>query len=200
MNPDPNQTAPGTPETAQPVAERRPVPVWLLVLLFILIYWGLIYFDERSAWGDEHVYVPYRSYAELTTFQPTAAGANVVGKQFYDNVCALCHNPDGTGKPGQAPPFIRSEWVLGSPNRMIRIPLAGLTGPVQVKGQEYNLPSMPAMGAAMTDEQLAAVLTYIRQSFGNNASAITPEQVKAVRSQVGSRTQPWTVPELNSVQ
>ena len=69
------------------------------------------------------------------------------------------------GKPGQAPPFARSEWALGNPNRMIRIPWPGLAGPIQVAGTEWNL-AMPAMGAALPDDDLAAVLTYIRQSWG----------------------------------
>jgi mono/diheme cytochrome c family protein len=200
MNPEPTQLQPAAPEAPRPTAERRPVPVWLFVLFFILLYWAMFYFDQRSAWGNQYVYAPYHSYAQLETFQVGAGGGNALGKQLFDNVCALCHNTDGSGKPGQAPPFIGSEWAEGPPARMIRIPLAGLTGPITVHGQEYNLTSMPAMGAGLTDEQLAAVLTYIRQSFGNKASEITPEQVKAVRAQVGNRTQPWTVPELQSVQ
>ncbi len=190
----------GSAATAEPTAARRPIPVWLLILLFLLLYWGMIYFDERSGWAEPQVYLPYHSMTELARYQPAIGSENVLGKQFYDNVCALCHNNDGTGKPGQAPPFVGSEWALGSPNRMIRIPLVGLTGPVQVKGQEYNLPSMPAMGAAMTDEQLAAVLTYIRQSWGNKASEITAAQVKAVRGEVGNRSQPWTAAELSNIQ
>ncbi len=184
---------------AEPKAARRAAPVWLLVLLLLLLYWGMVYFDQRGAWANPQVYLPYHSFTELQRFQPPSAEGNELGRQQYETVCALCHNNDGTGKPGQGPPFVGSEWALGSPNRMIRIPLAGLTGPVTVKGQEYNL-SMPAMGAAMTDEQLAAVLTYIRQSWGNKAAPITPAQVKAVRAEVGSRTQPWTAAELSSVQ
>ena len=59
---------------------------------------------------------------------------------------------------------------------------------------------MPAMGAALPDDDLAAVLTYIRQNWGNKASAVTPEQVKAVRDEVGNRTQPWTADQLNAIQ
>jgi mono/diheme cytochrome c family protein len=59
---------------------------------------------------------------------------------------------------------------------------------------------MPAKGAALPDDDLAAVLTYIRQSWGNKASAVTPEQVKAVRTEVGNRTHPWTVDQLNAIQ
>ena len=82
---------------------------------------------------------------------------------------------------------------------MIRIPLSGLSGPVHVKDADWNL-SMPAMGAALSDDDLAAVLSYMRQSWGNKASAITPEQVKAVRAVVGNRSQMWTAEQLNSVQ
>jgi mono/diheme cytochrome c family protein len=188
------------PAAGEQTPIARPVPVWMLVLLLLLVFWGMVYFDQHSGWAEPHVYIPYRSLPEVALYQPSAGGGNALGKQFYDNVCALCHNPDGAGKPGQAPPFVGSEFVLGTPARVIRIPLVGLTGPVEVKGQEYNLPSMPAMGASLTDEQLAAVLTYMRQSWGNKASEITPEQVKAVRTEVGNRTQAYTIPEVNAFQ
>ena len=198
MSSEPQQSKPSQTPAGEPTAARRPIPVWLFIMFFLLLYWALIYFDQRSGWAEPQVYIPYHSMAELVTYQPAGAGGNELGKQYYDNVCALCHNPDGTGKPGQAPPFVGSEWALGTPDRMIRIPLVGLSGPVQVKGQEFNL-SMPAMGAAMTDEQLAAVLTYIRQSWGNKASTVTPAMVKAIRAAVGNRTQPWSAAELQAI-
>ena len=184
----------------EPQAGRTAVPVWLIVLFFLLLYWGMIYFDQHSGWFNAQVYTPYRSAAELVIYQPPTGGPDLSrGKAVYENICGLCHNNDGAGKPGQAPPFVGSDWVLGSPNRMIRIPLAGLAGPIQVNGQPWNL-AMPAMGAALPDDDLAAVLTYIRQSWGNKASAITPEQVKAVKAEVGNRTQPWTAEQLNAIQ
>jgi len=199
MSPEPQQPLPMTAD-AEPQAGRIPVPVWLIVLFFLLLYWGMVYFDQHSGWFNAQVYTPYRSAAELVIYQPPTGGPDLSrGKVIYENICGLCHNNDGTGKPGQAPPFVGSDWVLGSPNRMIRIPLAGLAGPIQVNGQPWNL-AMPAMGAALPDDDLAAVLTYIRQSWGNKASAITPEQVKAVRAEVGNRTQPWTADQLNAVQ
>jgi mono/diheme cytochrome c family protein len=198
MNPDP---APSTrSEPAEPRAGRRAVPVWLIILMLLLFYWGMVYFDQRSAWGTASVYTPYRSLADLQKYQPPTASGNLErGKAVYETVCALCHNTDGMGKPNQAPPFAGSEWVLGTPNRMIRIPLAGLSGPVEVKGAQWAL-AMPAMGAALSDEDLAAVLSYIRQSFGNKASAITADQVKAIRAAVGNRSQPWTAEQLNAIQ
>ncbi len=182
-------------------AARRPVPVWLFFLLFVLVYWGMVWFDERGGWFAPQVYAPYRSLAEVESYQPaTAVSAKDRGAPKFEVNCALCHNSDGMGKPGQAPPFVKSEWVLGSPARLIRIPLAGLSGPIRVNGQEYSFgTSMAAMGVGLSDEDLAAVLTYMRQSWGNNASEITPEQVKTVRAEIGNRTQPWTPAELNAV-
>jgi mono/diheme cytochrome c family protein len=185
---------------AEPKAGRKAVPIWLIVLLCLLGYWGMVFFDQHGGWFSSDVYIPYRSVAEVQIFQPVAGEEwRTRGKAVYENVCALCHNTDGSGKPGQAPPFVGSEFVLGSPERMIRIPLSGLTGSVTVKGQAWNL-SMPAMGAALSDEDLAATLSYIRNSWGNKASVITPEQVKTVRAAVGNRTQPWTVELLNAIQ
>lgn len=187
-------------ETPEPQAGRAPVPVWLFVLLFVVLFWAMYCFDRRSGWFNPYVYQPYTSLAQLQSFQPPTGGPNLDrGKAVYENVCALCHNTDGNGKPNQAPSFVGSEWVMGSPNRLIRIPLAGLAGPVQVKGETWSL-AMPAMGAAIPDDDLAAVLTYMRQSWGNKASAITPEQVKAIRAEVGNRSQPWSAAELMSVQ
>jgi mono/diheme cytochrome c family protein len=183
----------------EPQAGRAVVPIWLIFLLLVLMYWGMVYFDQHSGWFSPHVYAPYQSVAEVQRFQPPTGGPNLErGKAVYENVCALCHNVDGSGKPNQAPPFVGSDWVLGSPERMIRIPLSGLAGPVPVKGQEWNL-SMPAMGAALSDDDLAATLTYIRQSWGNKASAITPEMVKKVRGEAGNRSQPWSAGELNAI-
>lgn len=191
-------TEPPAQEVVRVTAERRPVPVWLVFLLSVLLYWGMVYFDQRGGWFSAHVYVPYNSLEEVQLYQPTAGGSKDRGRAVYENVCALCHNSDGMGKPGQAPSFVKSDWVLGSPARLIRIPLAGLSGPITVNGQEWNL-SMPAMGAALSDEDMAAVLTYMRQSWGNDASEITPEQVQAVRAELGGRTQAFSAAELMAV-
>ena len=202
MSAEPNQPQPSSPEAAEPKAGRVASPVWLFVLLFVAIYWGLIYFDEQSGWFNPQVYTPYHSYAQVQECQPATGGLDLLrGKAKFDEICALCHNTDGTGKPNQAPPFVGSEWVTGLPARMIQIPLTGLTGPIEVAGKSMSFPaSMPAMGAGLSDEDLAAVLTYIRHTFGNKASAITPEQVKAIRAKLGHRTQPSTMEELKAVQ
>lgn len=98
--------------------------------------------------------------------------------------CMACHGQNGEGGP-IGPPLAGSEWVTGPVSNLIRIQLRGLTGPITVKGVEYNFPAPMAALSYQTDEEIAAVLTYVRNSFGNKASAVKPEQVKALRGEVG---------------
>lgn len=97
--------------------------------------------------------------------------------------CAACHQANGAGIPGAFPPLAESEWVNGPVENLIRIQLRGLMGPITVKGTAYN--SVMPPNAAMSDDEIAAVLTYIRSNFGNTSSAVTADQVKALRSEVG---------------
>jgi mono/diheme cytochrome c family protein len=185
----------------EPKAGAAAMPVWLLIALLVIFFFGGLYFDARGGWFSPQVYAPYHSPAQLAMFQPIGDDGGIArGKVVYEQVCALCHGSDGAGKPGQAPPFAGSEWVVtDNVGRLVRIPLQGLNGPIKVKGVEWNL-AMPAMGAALPDDDLAALLTYMRNSWGNKASVITPEQVKAIRAATASRTQPWTGPELEAIQ
>jgi mono/diheme cytochrome c family protein len=201
MSLEPAQRTPMTPETGEPATGQRVLPIWLILLLFILLYWGMVYFDLHGAWFSQEVYAPYRSIAEIEAFQPRLEGADLRrGQVVFESVCGLCHNNDGMGKPSQAPPLAGSEWVLGTPNRLVRIPQLGLTGPIPVKGQSVFFPSgMAAMGATLSDDDLANVLSYMRQAWGNKADAITPEQVKAIRAQIANHSQPTTANELNTV-
>ncbi len=114
---------------------------------------------------------------------PVDPAVMAMGKtQFI--TCSACHGQNGEGGP-IAPPLAGSEWVNGPVSNLIRIQLRGLQGPIAVAGKEYNFPTGMAALAYQTDEQIAAVLTYIRNSFGNKASAVKPEQVAALRSEVG---------------
>jgi mono/diheme cytochrome c family protein len=102
------------------------------------------------------------------------------GKKVYDSVCLACHMADGSGVPGMHPPIIESEFVNGDPTKLIGIVLHGIKGKLEVKGEVYN--SIMPPQANLSDQQIADVLTFIRSNFGNNAGAITPEEVQKVRS------------------
>jgi mono/diheme cytochrome c family protein len=186
---------------AEPSATRSTAPIWIIVITLLLLFLGTVYFDHHSGWFSGKVYGPYSSLDELNDYQPKSGAAAVAahGKQVYDTVCGICHGVDGLGSPGKAPPLAGSEYVnTTGVTRLIHIPQAGLNGPLQVEGKDWNL-SMAPMGAPLSDADLAAVLTYIRTSWGNKASEVTPDEVKSVRAAIGARPQPLTGAELKTM-
>lgn len=118
------------------------------------------------------------------------------GGQLYTTYCSACHGTSGEGaQNGQFPPLGGSPWPVGNPERAIKIVLNGLHGEVNVNGRTWNL-EMPPQGAVLPDDQIAAILTYVRSSWGNKADAVDTAKVKEVRAAVGKRSEPWTAAEL----
>jgi mono/diheme cytochrome c family protein len=101
------------------------------------------------------------------------------GKSVYAQYCLTCHMADGLGVDGMNPPLAKTDYVLGDKTRLTKVLLNGLQG-VEINGEQYH-GVMPAQ-ESLTDAQIAAVLTYVRNSFGNKASAVTAAEVKAVRA------------------
>jgi mono/diheme cytochrome c family protein len=125
-----------------------------------------------------------------------AAAAAQDGGQLYTTYCSACHGPDGQGATGGAfPPLAGSPWVQGDAERAIKIVLHGLHGPIDVFGRTYNL-EMPPQGAVIPDDQIAAILSHVRASWGNTSPAVSPDMVKAARAATADRKTPWTAPEL----
>ena len=130
------------------------------------------------------------------------------GKEVYmkaatgGGMCFTCHQANGEGLVGQFPPLAGSDWVLGSKDRLIKISMYGLMGEIEVNGVKYNNvmapPGIPP--GSLTDEQIANVLTYIRNDWGNSASAVSPEEVATVRASLKGRApmQMFTAAELSS--
>lgn len=187
-------------EKAEPAEGVAPMPLFLLGFISAMIFLVSIYFVHYRGGFDSMVYDE--------RFDPKTMGGGgeavvvdprVAGKRHY-TACAACHQANGLGVPGAFPPLAESEWVVGSEERLIRILLHGMQGPVQVKGQTYN-GLMPAFGAGgaynWNDQKISEVLTYIRSEWGNNATPITAEQVTAIRTQgAAGRTAAWTSEEL----
>lgn len=173
------------PSDAGPTASRSTVPIWIIVLTLLLLFLGAVYFDRHSGWFNKQVYAPYTSAEELASYQPKSGATSMLtqGKAVYETYCGLCHGSDGLGKPGQAPELAGSEWVAKDITSLARIPLAGLNGPIQVKSRDWNL-SMAPMGASLSDADLSAVLTYIRQSWGNKNGAVSVDEIKAARAAI----------------
>lgn len=132
-------------------------------------------------------------FAPLQGVGAGAAGARdeqqlfAAGKEIYGTLCAVCHQPDGRGREKVAPALVGSDLTLGPPAIPVRIMLHGKRGPTNV---------MPALGSLMTDEQVAAVLTYIRREWGQTGSPIDGAAVKEIRALTAGRARPWTAEEL----
>lgn len=119
------------------------------------------------------------------------------GSTLYAVVCAACHQVDGRGLEGLAPPLLDSEWVLGPSTRPVRIVLHGVRGPIQVLGKTHT-GDMPPLGV-LPDDQIAAILTYVRRAWGHTASPVTPEEVKSIRTATAEHTDAWSPEELKQI-
>ena len=123
-----------------------------------------------------------------------------LGRQHYLTNCAGCHGSDGDGLKRFAPTLINSDWVLGDEKRLSLILLHGIEGPINVNGKLYDVPEiLPVMPAhsTMSDGAISAILTYIRNEWGNQASAISGRTVATTRHTSQGRVTPWTANELN---
>jgi cytochrome c oxidase cbb3-type subunit 2 len=161
--------------------------------------------NKESEPADEISEIEAKSTSELPVWLANQISS---GKEVYMKVgpgggmCFTCHQPTGLGLPGQFPPLAGSDWVLGNKERLIKITMHGLMGEIEVNGVKYNNvmapPGIPP--GSLTDQQIADVLTYIRNDWGNSASSISPEEVANIRESVKDRPamQMWTSAELNS--
>jgi mono/diheme cytochrome c family protein len=116
------------------------------------------------------------------------------GQAVYSRTCIACHQPTGLGIAPVFPPLAGSEWVAMSPSIPVRNILHGMTGPVTVKGTTYNS-MMPAV-AGLSDGDIADVVSYVRNSFGNTGSVVTEDDVKAIKAKYADRKTPWTAEEF----
>jgi len=123
----------------------------------------------------QHRPTPPAKAKATTKADPAMAAAITRGAVVYKNVCITCHMADGGGVPN-------TEYVLGDKARLAHIVLAGLAEPLEIDGNDYKQ-HMPAQNY-LTDQQVADVLTYVRNKFGNKASAVQVAEVKAVRAKL----------------
>jgi glucose/arabinose dehydrogenase/mono/diheme cytochrome c family protein len=121
------------------------------------------------------------------------------GREYYPT-CANCHGASGAGTAGLAPALAGVSWVTGPPEWLARIILQGLSGPLEINGEQWN-GIMPPHGhmPELDDETLAGLMIYLRRSWGNKADPVSVEQVAEIREASASRSQPWTVEELEAV-
>ncbi|MEO5591908.1 MAG: c-type cytochrome [Chitinophagaceae bacterium] len=110
------------------------------------------------------------------------------GQKVYAGTCMACHQPDGLGVQRMNPPLVKTKWVLGDKKALAKIVLNGLKGgEIEIDGDDFHNP-MPPQAAQLSDQQIADALTYVRNSFGNKASAVSVADVKAARSTAAAVT------------
>ncbi len=204
--------APARREHTEPGFGEVPLPLWLMAVCGVTIMWagvylGMFYGGFRGDIFNERDTSPRLMFAE----QGAAAGADAEGgaaaaaespvaqgRKLYAANCVACHQPTGMGIPGQFPPLAKSEYVNGGSKRLGMILLKGVQGPLKVEGLPYN-GAMPAWEKVLTDKKIAAILTYIRQEWGNTSGEIKPEQIAAARKEFAGRADPWTEADLLAV-
>jgi mono/diheme cytochrome c family protein len=180
----------------------EPIPLWRVSFFMALVFWGGAYLAFNSGGFESTVFNP--SQVSWTGGGAVAKGPpdpRVVGKRLFTANCVACHQATGLGVAGQFPTLVGSEWVLTEgwhgDNHLIGVLLHGLQGAIQVKGETYN-GAMPPW-KQLKDDQIAAILTYIRSEWGNNESPITAEQVAKVREETAAQTEPYTQAQLQAI-
>lgn len=175
-------------ENADPDEKVRPLPWFFTMFLGAIGMWGAFYIastpsGEASAYGDQ------RTVSTLRPAVVIAGAAAVDGKQIFGAKCVACHQASGMGVAGVFPPLAGAEWVLGNEKVLASILLHGVEGALVVKGNTYN-GAMPAFGT-LPDEEIAAVLTYIRSEWGNKAAPITAATIAAQREATKDQSGPY---------
>jgi mono/diheme cytochrome c family protein len=172
-------------------ARYRLLPIGILFTLSGLVLFSGTYLNRYAGHYNPSIY--------NENAKPTTGGAEAkidplaLGKIQYRAVCITCHQETGQGIPGTYPPLAGSEWVNGPSARVIRIVVYGLKGDIHVGGKDFNAAAMPVFGRvagtaySWSDDRIAAVLTYVRQEWGNKADPVTAEEVAAVHKAVGDR-------------
>ncbi len=133
--------------------------------------------------GSLRVAAPKHLKNDKKASQLYAKGAEIYGREAH---CGTCHQANGNGLPAAGfPPLRGTQWSTGSPERLIKLSMKGLFGPIEVSDIEYpGVVPMTPFEHILDDQELAAVLTYVRNSWGNRASVITPQDVAKVRKEI----------------
>jgi len=174
-------------ELPDPDESPNPLPWYIIMAMGALFMWGLFYISHAYMGADS-----FEGDTRTVEMAPIAGAtvAAIDGGEIFQGKCVACHQANGAGLPGVFPPLAGSEWVLGDAERLAHIPLHGIQGKLSVKGATYN-GMMPVFADLLTDGEIAAVLTYVRSQWGNNASAVTEETVKKVRQATKDKTTPY---------
>ena len=174
-------------ENADPEERIRPIPLLVVAVTACMVAFGVLYILMSDPFGNSAL-GDRRTEADLSGPVPAVAGAAVDGKQIFTAQCVACHQATGKGLPGVFPPLDGSEWVHGDARTLANILLHGGEGELEVAGTTYK-GAMPAF-AQLGDAELAAVASYIRSAWSNQAAALQPALFGQERK-ASTRTTPF---------
>jgi mono/diheme cytochrome c family protein len=163
-------------------------PIFIVFLFCGFGFWAGVYLTRNS--GDFSAAAFDLDAPKLAAvggpvvFEPDAAK----GEKLFITNCAACHQATGLGVAGAFPPLVKSPWVEGSEERLIKAILVGLAGELEINGMKYN-GVMPNIGAGLKDSQIAHIATYVRQAWGNVAEPVMDTKVAEIRKAIGNRGQ-----------
>ncbi len=191
-------------EKSEPRDAFAPIPLWVIAVFMALLIWGASYLVYYSGGFKSTVFNRYQPAwgAEALASAPKGpVDPMVLGKRVFTANCAACHQPTGLGVPGAFPPLAGSEWVVSGDwhgdNHLVRVVLHGLQGPIDVEGKPFNGVMPPWQ--QLKDAEIAAVLTYIRNEWGNSAPPVSAEQVAKIRAETAGHPQPFTEADLKAI-
>lgn len=192
--------APVMREDPLPGDNFEPVPVPLILLFFALLGWGGWYIGTQSAYFQPDIV----DISELPRFfgaqvedEDVEVDLFALGRRAYAS-CAACHGQDGAGSANFPPLAANPRVVEEDPDYLIRIVLHGLRGPLEVDGRSYDA-LMPAWGQ-LSDDEIAGVLTFIRQSWDNDGAEVSPDRVAFLRDLHSDRAEPWEFSEVRALE
>ncbi len=165
-------------------------PWWMYAIIVATLAFGFFYMGRYLGEISDQPHVLFTTPAPVDEVAEEL-DLMATGSRVYTRLCQSCHQQDGAGVPGAFPPLGGSEWVIGAPERPVYIVLQGFQGEIVRNGVTYNA-VMPGFGRLLSDDEVASVVTYIRNSFGNEAPEVTPEEVAEMREAAAGRTDPWT--------
>ncbi len=179
-------------EMEEPRDGISPTPVTFLLMCFVFTAWGGYYIaDNQGNWSG----MEYSAKPASAAAGPAAViDPMVMGKEIF-GACTQCHQADGKGVAGTYPPLVASDYVTGDERRLAAILVNGINGPFVVNGVTYNS-EMPKWRDYFSDEEIAAVITYIRNSWGNKAPAVSKDTVAKVRAELADKPNAWTASSL----
>src|SRR6266516_2323543 len=187
-------------EKREPRVGAEPLSIWLIAIYGLAVFFGGAYLGRYSGNFSSGGLDPMGAPPPAKKAAAGPGGGEQAaelsprdrGKKIFAATCKTCHQANGLGVAGQYPTLAGSEFTNGGSRRMGMIVLKGLQGPVKVKGQQFGSAVMQPWDKTLTDKQIADVMTYERSDWGNSASAVTPEQIAALRKELASHPESFT--------